>query len=191
MGFFRFRRTFKIVPGVRLNLSGSGASVSLGPRGLHFTIGPHGTRTTVGLPGSGISWTAYQAYSSGNRSSSSSRPAPNRADAPSNEATNLDDPNATVIDSAPIEQLVANSTIDIAEALNASRSRWQLYKAVLVVLSAVSLVGAFIVVGSAPAISPAAAFMVTAGAVIILGAIMVHGRESSTVSLDYDLSSEG
>jgi len=33
--------------------------------------------------------------------------------------------------------------------------------------------------------------MVTAGAVIILGAIMVHGRESSTVSLDYDLSSEG
>ena len=27
MGFFRFRRTVKIVPGVRLNLSGSGASV--------------------------------------------------------------------------------------------------------------------------------------------------------------------
>ncbi|MCK1718218.1 DUF4236 domain-containing protein [Bradyrhizobium sp. 141] len=43
---FRFRRSFKIIPGVRLNLSGSGASVSLGPRGLHYTIGPHGTRTT-------------------------------------------------------------------------------------------------------------------------------------------------
>src|SRR6266404_211659 len=190
MGFFRFRRTFKIVPGVRLNFSGSGASVSLGPRGLHFTIGPHGTRTTVGLPGSGISWTAYQAYSSGNRSSLPNRPLPNAADADSNEATSLDR-NATVIDSAPIEQLVASSTIDIAEALNASRSRWQLYKALLVVLSAVSVVGAFVAVSSAPAISPAAAFMVTAGAVIILGAIMVHGRESSTVSLDYDLSSEG
>ncbi|MCK1487860.1 DUF4236 domain-containing protein [Bradyrhizobium sp. 193] len=29
---FRFRRSFKIVPGVRLNLSGSGASVTLGSR---------------------------------------------------------------------------------------------------------------------------------------------------------------
>jgi hypothetical protein len=53
MGFFRFRRTFKIVPGVRFNLSKSGASVSFGPRGLHYTVGPKGTRTTVGLPGSG------------------------------------------------------------------------------------------------------------------------------------------
>jgi hypothetical protein len=57
---FRFRHSFKIIPGVRLNLSGSGASVSLGPRGAHFTIGPHGTRTTVGLPGSGITWTAFR-----------------------------------------------------------------------------------------------------------------------------------
>jgi hypothetical protein len=190
MGFFRFRQSFKIIPGVRLNLSKSGASVSLGPRGAHFTIGPHGTRTTIGLPGSGISWTAYQAYSSGNRSSLPNRPLPNAGDAESSEATSLDR-SATVIDSAPIEQLVASSTIDIAEALNASRSRWQLYRALLVVLSAVSVIGAFVVVSSAPGISPAAAFMVTAGAVVVLGAIMVHGRESSTVSLDYDLSSEG
>ena len=176
MGFFRFRQSFKIIPGVRLNLSGSGASISLGPRGLHYTIGPHGTRTTVGLPGSGISWTAYQAYSSGNRSSPPNRPLPYPGDAESNQATSVDR-SATIIDSAPIEQLVASSTIDIAEALNASRSRWQLYKALLVVLSAISVIGAFAVVSSAPAISPAAAFMVTAGAVIILGAIMVHGRE--------------
>src|SRR6266536_852950 len=148
MGFLRFRQSFKIIPGVRLNLSGSGASVSLGPRGAHFTIGPHGTRTTVGLPGSGISWTAYQAYSSSNRSSPPNRPLPNPGDAESNEANSVDR-RATVIDSAPIEQLVASSTIDIAEALNASRSKWQLYKALLVVLSTVSLVGAFVVVGSA------------------------------------------
>jgi hypothetical protein len=64
MGVFRFRRTFKIAPGVRFNLSKSGASVSFGPRGLHYTVGPKGTRTTAGLPGSGISWTEYQPYSS-------------------------------------------------------------------------------------------------------------------------------
>src|SRR5260221_11135958 len=103
MGFLRFRKSFKIIPGVRLNLSGSGASVSLGPRGAHFTIGPHGTRTTVGLPGSGISWTAYQAYSSGNRSSLPNRPPPNAGDAESNEVTNLDR-SAPVIDIAQIEQ---------------------------------------------------------------------------------------
>src|SRR4051794_6958941 len=133
---FRFRQSFKIIPGVRLNLSRSGASVSLGPRGAHFTIGPHGMRTTVGLPGSGISWTAYQAYSPGNGSSLSNRPLPNAGDAEPKEPASLDQ-SATVIDSAPIEQLVAGSTIDIAEALNASRSRWRLYKALLVVLSAV------------------------------------------------------
>ena len=98
--------------------------------------------------------------------------------------------NATVIDSAPIEQLVASSTVDIAEALNASRSRWQLYKALLAVLVALFVVGAFAVVSSAPAVSPIAAFIVTAGVVIILGAITVHGLQSSTISLDYDLSSE-
>ena len=49
MGFFRFRRTFKIVPGVRLNLSKSGASVSFGPKGLHYTVGPKGIRITPEL----------------------------------------------------------------------------------------------------------------------------------------------
>jgi hypothetical protein len=57
---FRFRKTLSIVPGlVRLNLSKSGASVSVGPRGLKYTVGPKGTRTTVGLPGSGLSYTEY------------------------------------------------------------------------------------------------------------------------------------
>jgi hypothetical protein len=186
---FRFRQSFKIIPGVRLNLSRSGASVSLGPRGLHYTIGSHGTRTTVGLPGSGISWTAYQAYSSGNRSSLPSHPSRNAGDVESNEATSLDR-SATVIDSAPIEQLVASSTIDIAQALSASRSRWRLYKTLLVALSALFVVGAFAAINSASAVSPAVAFVVTAGAVIILGAIAVHGLQSSTVSLDYDLSTE-
>ncbi|MCK1687990.1 DUF4236 domain-containing protein [Bradyrhizobium sp. 145] len=59
---FRFRRSFKIAPGVRLDLSGSGASVTLGAPGPHYTVGPRGTRTTIGLPGSGVSWSAYQPY---------------------------------------------------------------------------------------------------------------------------------
>jgi tetratricopeptide (TPR) repeat protein len=45
------------MPGVTLNLSKSGASVSVGPRGAKFTIGPSGRRVTLGLPGTGLFYT--------------------------------------------------------------------------------------------------------------------------------------
>jgi hypothetical protein len=49
-----------VLPGVRINLSKRGASVSAGVRGAHITIGPTETRTTVGLPGTGLSYTDLQ-----------------------------------------------------------------------------------------------------------------------------------
>jgi tetratricopeptide (TPR) repeat protein len=55
---FRFFRRVKIMPGVSLNFSKSGASVSLGGRGMHYTIGPRGRRVTIGIPGTGLSYTA-------------------------------------------------------------------------------------------------------------------------------------
>ncbi|WP_409190638.1 DUF4236 domain-containing protein [Bradyrhizobium sp. RDM4] len=188
MGFLRFRRSFAIVPGVRLNLSGGGASVSLGVRGLHFTIGPRGTRTTIGLPGSGVSWTDYQRYSS-DSSSLPNRSIRRTADPGKDEPSSLDQ-SATIIDSAPVEELVANSTVHIAGALNAGRSRWRSYKILLIVLLFLFLGTAAVAIGSAPAIPPIVAFIVTAGAVIILSAVAVHGRQSSTVTLDYELSGE-
>ena len=51
---FRFRRSFKVAPGFRLNLQQVGVSTSAGRRGLWFTIGPRGTRTTVGIPGTWV-----------------------------------------------------------------------------------------------------------------------------------------
>ena len=54
---FRFRRSVKLFPGVRLNFGKKGTSVSIGPRGAKVTVGPSGTRTTVGIPGTGISYT--------------------------------------------------------------------------------------------------------------------------------------
>jgi hypothetical protein len=54
----RFRRTVRLIPGVKLNFSRGGTSVSFGTRGFWCTIGPHGRRrTTVSLPGTGMSWT--------------------------------------------------------------------------------------------------------------------------------------
>jgi hypothetical protein len=54
---FRFRRSVKLFPGLRLNFGKRGISASIGVRGAHVTYGPTGTRTTVGLPGSGLSYT--------------------------------------------------------------------------------------------------------------------------------------
>lgn len=53
---FRFRRSVKLMPGVRLNFSTRGISTSLGGRGATLNIGRRGTRATVGIPGTGISY---------------------------------------------------------------------------------------------------------------------------------------
>jgi len=54
---FRFWRRVKIAPGLTLNLSKSGGSLSFGRRGARFTVGPRGRRTTVGIPGTGLFYT--------------------------------------------------------------------------------------------------------------------------------------
>jgi len=54
---FRFNRTVRLFPGLRLNVSKSGVSASIGTRGAWLTFGRKGTRTTVGLPGTGVSYT--------------------------------------------------------------------------------------------------------------------------------------
>jgi hypothetical protein len=54
---FRFRKQFKLLPGVKLNVNKQSTSVTLGGRGAHVTYNSKGQRTTsVGLPGSGLSW---------------------------------------------------------------------------------------------------------------------------------------
>jgi hypothetical protein len=52
----RFRRRISILPGVRLNVSRSGISTSIGTRGAWVTYGRR-ARATIGVPGTGISYT--------------------------------------------------------------------------------------------------------------------------------------
>lgn len=54
---FRFRRSVRIAPGVRINFGKAGASVSAGVRGARVTFGRGGGRATVGIPGTGVSYT--------------------------------------------------------------------------------------------------------------------------------------
>jgi hypothetical protein len=53
---FRFQKRISILPGVRINLSKSGASASIGPKGADVNIGPHGVSTNAGIPGTGLSY---------------------------------------------------------------------------------------------------------------------------------------
>ena len=55
----RFRKSFKIFPGVKVNMSKGGISFTVGTKGYHLNFSKRGVRQTVGLPGSGISDTSY------------------------------------------------------------------------------------------------------------------------------------
>lgn len=51
----RFRKSIKLAPGVRLNISKSGVSTSVGGKGATANFSKRGTRVTAGIPGSGLS----------------------------------------------------------------------------------------------------------------------------------------
>jgi Protein of unknown function (DUF4236) len=55
----RIRKTFNLFPGVKVNLSKSGMSISVGRKGFTLNFSKRGVRQTTGLPGSGISHTSY------------------------------------------------------------------------------------------------------------------------------------
>ena len=56
MGYLRFHRSLGLGPGVRLNLSRSGLSVSVGSPGATLNLRQGEARVTTGLPGTGLSY---------------------------------------------------------------------------------------------------------------------------------------
>lgn len=60
---FKFRKSFKIAPGVKLNFNKKSTGITLGGKGVHYTLNSKGKRTTsIGVPGTGL----YYSTSSGN-----------------------------------------------------------------------------------------------------------------------------
>jgi Protein of unknown function (DUF4236) len=53
---FRFQKRISLLPGIRLNLSKSGASVTVGKPGLSVNLGKDGATGNVGIPGTGLSY---------------------------------------------------------------------------------------------------------------------------------------
>jgi tetratricopeptide (TPR) repeat protein len=54
---FRFFRRLRLLPGLSLNLSKSGVSLSAGVPGARLTFGTSGVRATAGIPGTGLFYT--------------------------------------------------------------------------------------------------------------------------------------
>ncbi|RUV67667.1 DUF4236 domain-containing protein [Mesorhizobium sp.] len=54
---FRFRKSVRIAPGVRINLNAKSASVRVGPKGLGYTVSTTGKkRLSASIPGTGLSY---------------------------------------------------------------------------------------------------------------------------------------
>lgn len=69
---FRFKKSFKIARGVKLNISKKGlSSISLGGKGASLNLGRKSRRTTVGIPNTGLSYTKTRSYGKTNRRSKS------------------------------------------------------------------------------------------------------------------------
>ena len=59
----RFRKSIKIAPGVRFNVSSKSTGISIGGNGLRYSINSRGrSSTTVGVPGTGLSYTTSKNY---------------------------------------------------------------------------------------------------------------------------------
>ncbi len=71
---FRFYKRLHICPGLSVNLSRSGPSLTMGVRGAHLTVGGKGITRTVGLPGTGIYYTSRAGYHSGFHSAHAEAP---------------------------------------------------------------------------------------------------------------------
>ncbi|MGA8660433.1 MAG: DUF4236 domain-containing protein [Chthoniobacterales bacterium] len=59
----RFRKKVKLAPGLALNFSKGGVSLSVGGRGNSVNVGKRGVKQTVGLPGTGISFSNNHSWS--------------------------------------------------------------------------------------------------------------------------------
>lgn len=100
---WRFRKSFTVIPGLKLNLSKSGLSASIGGAPFTLNVGPHGVIETASIPGTGLSYRRHL--------NTGSYPAPSDAPSPPSNLHSLPSssfsPEASI---APIEEIHSAST---------------------------------------------------------------------------------
>ncbi|ENB9205855.1 DUF4236 domain-containing protein [Serratia marcescens] len=130
----RFRQTFTLFPGVRLNIGKRGISASIGVPGATVNVGQKGIRATVGLPGSGLSYTtpnfSYGAKHSvihpRNPSATETHlemPETTPGNVPSNAKIYMPQAGMNEISSASVEVLTSTSLLPLRDLLAKAREQ--------------------------------------------------------------------
>lgn len=113
----RFRQSFQLFPGVRLNLSGGGVSATFGVPGASMNFGPRGIRSTVGIPGSGLS------YSSSLTPGVAPSPDPGSAPPVNPSVAYWQSQQMREINSAAVENLTSHGLIEVRDLIAQARSQ--------------------------------------------------------------------
>ncbi|HEX6376366.1 MAG TPA: DUF4236 domain-containing protein [Allosphingosinicella sp.] len=126
----RFRQSFKLFPGVRLNLGARGISASFGAPGATVNVGTGGVRSTVGIPGSGLSYTTRHSGSAGNGSPLGWPGSASPTFAPPTPPAGTKPPpaywqaaNMREIGSASVEQLTSDSLVELRDVIAHARAQ--------------------------------------------------------------------
>lgn len=120
---FRFRKSVRLFPGVRINFSARGISSTIGGRGASINVGPSGSFLNLGIPGSGIS---YRTRLSGGNS----RELPPRSEYPSRQEptvtpavpTRPPPELGTPVKSAEIDELTSAGLDGLKKIINEAQS---------------------------------------------------------------------
>jgi hypothetical protein len=123
-----FRQRFKIFPGVHLNLSKNGLSVSLGAPGATINLSPkRGTRLALGIPGTGLSYrTSLNPSINRGRTNPQSFPQANNDENTSfPEFAPLEEAEGRKIHSASVEELALVGNADLQKLIMESHENYE------------------------------------------------------------------
>ena len=132
----RFRQTFTLFPGVRINVGKRGISTSIGVPGATVNLGKRGLRGTVGAPGTGLSYST-QLYSPG-KGASIGNPetgappqafTPESGNSPSNAGVYMPEAGMNEIASASVEVLTSESLVPLRDLIAKAREQQAQVKA--------------------------------------------------------------
>lgn len=129
----RFRQTFTLFPGVRINVGKRGISTSIGMPGATVNIGRQGVRATVGAPGTGLSYSALvmpfekgdddQALLAGNGNAPLPAKTPAGENTPDSAKVYMPQTGMKEIASASVEVLTSTSLLQLRDLIAKAREQ--------------------------------------------------------------------
>lgn len=129
----RFRQTFTLFPGVRLNIGKRGISASIGIPGATVNFGQKGVKATIGLPGSGISYITPTSTCDGKSSAGSQLNFPSisphlesplpQGNTPSSAKMYMPQAGMNEISSASVEVLTSPSLVPLRDLITKARQQ--------------------------------------------------------------------